>query len=603
MGGKNYLKLFKDSKKYARYLRNTEKKLGVKAAKESLNQKLRRLNKKLDDIPFEAKGGIIKIGSLYDSTDPELQNDQTQKKFQEYIQTYLHEASSGPGLLLLTDTIKNSAGGLKKLENDQLEEDKNDSHQTEYTFKPHSYVSSSDIIMAKDEAIEQITKQAHKLNKRDMTKRENEALLRQKKKVKWNKVESWASESLKLNYSRKEDIAWLVRTNPSAVGQILIKYPEFLNIVCQAINQIEVQNNKKEKVDQAFLWGGLIVGGGLAITGIGFGAGAALVAGTTASLSLKAAAAATLIAGTAVGALEAGHFSAKTYRHYQDFLDFERAFIAGNSDGQSILKAQKALTDFKSARIEAALSIGFSLANLGVLKAANKLGYVSLSAGRKGLQTLSPKQLEVLSSIYKAIARPKVASKLREVLKLMGRKGGEKLDQFLTLLSQSSESMRIKLLEALADTKMTPNKIKEIIEEALEVVSKQGCKNGCSSFEKVINEYLDEKRKFKTGPKEAPKDRRSKPRNNSVDRRLFDPEQRAELREIESGLGTRKSKLLLRYYVGKNYQLTPRDKIYFAGLADMVEKEVKDANKLLTPMEIRKETRKILDEIIESCKK
>lgn len=110
------------------------------------------------------------------------------------------------------------------------------------------------------------------------------------------------------NPQRMEDIKALTISNPVALGQVLINNPENAKIVCGAINDIEKDDQSHDSTRKAFIWGGMIVGGALVLTGIGsgvgmfvFGAGASAAAAGTTVAAAYAASATLATASTAAG--------------------------------------------------------------------------------------------------------------------------------------------------------------------------------------------------------------------------------------------------------------------------------------------------------------
>ena len=77
-------------------------------------------------------------------------------------------------------------------------------------------------------------------------------------------------------------------------------------------------------------------------------------------------------------------------------------------------------------------------------------------------------ELNAATKILKTIGDTKAASKLKDIIKMMGASGAEKIDNFLLLLAKTGEANRIKFLELLKDGKLTPEKFKDIIESSLD---------------------------------------------------------------------------------------------------------------------------------------
>ncbi|MCP4913347.1 MAG: hypothetical protein GY909_09515 [Oligoflexia bacterium] len=571
--------------KEAARLMNSKEKIGFKQATEDVNEKIDRLNAKLDRINIVSDNGYVKLPfGIYDSSDPRYDNTTTQRQFNDYVNSYIQEASSGSGLLLLTDAIKEKSGGLRQFEDDDLHEHKRYGGHTTFEVKKHNRIKRRDIVDAKNEAQNKIIEQAARLNQMDKEKRTDEQDYIASG-AQYDSYNPLTIDYVSMKPDREEDIAKLVKTNPAAVGEILSKSPRFAKIVCEAINNVSLEDESDEAWDEAFLWGGMIVGGALAITGIGAAAGAAIIAGASAA-TLGTVATVSFVAGTALGVGEGAYWSSRSYDHYTEMREFEGGFLTGNSDTQSIIEARESLSEFKQARFDAALAVGFSILDLGGLKAASTIIKKGGQAAARGASALSPKQLDVLSDLYRVISNKFISTKLANVVRLMGENGGKKLDEFLTLLATMPSDLRLKFLNKLRDSNMTPEKLKQIIEEALEAAKK----NGSEGFEKSLKEGVENS------------DRRVGNREGSIDRRTANPEQRQMISQIDEELGEAKQIMLNRYNPDNVHQLSTRDQTYVAGLADDIEKELRRANPNMSPAEIKRKTQESLQEMIDACK-
>ena len=130
------------------------------------------------------------------------------------------------------------------------------------------------------------------------------------------------------------------------------------------------------------------------------------------------------------------------------------------------MEAKTALVNFKDARFSA----GFSLLNVGLNAGAT----ISLFNLVKFNPKLSPDHLKGASKILQALSQTATAKKLKDVAVLFGNKGLEKIDLFLLHLAKTGESGRIKFLELLSNSKITPEKLKEIMEAALDAAKNCG---------------------------------------------------------------------------------------------------------------------------------
>ncbi len=430
---------------------------------DDINNKLGRLNTKLKNLEFEADQGWVKT-KIWDSSDVK-KNDLNQKKANEYIQSYIHEASSGPGILLLTDHMKKKAGGMRQLEDRDLIEHKNKKN-TFFTFKRHQKsIQASDVEQAKNEILTKIKEQVGKLNKMG------------------------SSRGNRRSKKTENSIKSLLLTNPAAVGQVLLQDPSYSSLVCHEIKEIE-QQQKSAKKREVWLWGGLMVGaavgvvvlsGGTALAGalIGKGlilksAGTAATAGLVKSLSTYTTV--SLISGAVVGGIETAHLGHKTINTYKNMRDIESAYLSGNSDSHSITEAREALTEFKETRLKAAISLGFSVADLGALKSVASSARQTIASGPKmAKKSLSITELKNLTKTYKLFNGPHVGKLLAESGNLMGPTGGKNIDDFLLYLSKIDPSIRDKVFLKLSSAKWGPKRLKEVIESSLQKGRKASC--------------------------------------------------------------------------------------------------------------------------------
>lgn len=479
-----YKHLNKFSQNEMSIIKKTNQKVGFTKATTILNKKIDRLNKKIDGISINVEQGIYVPG--WDTSDPIYDDKNTQKQFENYKAAYIKEVEdkeeeevedkrvTGVGLLLLTDKIKEESGGLREFKDDKdLIENKKFIGNTTFQVKKHKKTDIAKVRLAKQEIETKIKIQATRLNKMDKDKRRKEKSAK-KSGNQYDSLNPLTVDTVELSADRKIDIARLIKTNPAAVGEILIKNPTYGNIVCDAIIQIENDDVSDKEWDQVFLWGGVAVGVALVGTGVGALAGGYILAGTSAAVTFGTVATASFIAGTAVGVGEGVYYSSRSYDHYQDMIDLEGAYFAGSGDEESIAEKATALKNYKEARFTAGLAIGFSVVDLGGLRAAATLSNKSIQLAQRAGKTLSPTQVKVLTTIYKAVADNKVSAKLAQVVKLMGKAGGHKLDKFLTLLADSSQALRKRFLDSLSTGKMTPEKIRKLVDEALEAAEK-GC--------------------------------------------------------------------------------------------------------------------------------
>jgi hypothetical protein len=408
-------------------------------AANDINRSLVKLNKKLEEIPLKSEGGYFKT-PVWDTSDADLKDPETNRKFQEYVQEYLHQASHGSGLLMLTDSVRDRSGGLRQLEDGDMDEKTRYFGDTRFTFKKHRTVSAHYAKKAKREAQGKILKHSQAIHK------------------------------LQKGGLGGDDLAKLVRTNPVAVGQVLINDPLSATLVCDSFMAIDRSDHSDATWDGVWMWGGAIVGGAVALTGVGAGIGAFIFSGTTAAATMGTVATAAYVAGAVTVTGEALFWSFRSDDHYSAISEFDASYLAGNSDEYGIVESREALTEFKEARMYAALSLGFAAMDIGLLKMMRSGGKVGSGAKTKNGMVagrLTPNQLKVLSSIYQVITKPAIAQKILQTIGRMGRGGAAKMDRFITLLSEVSDKKRIQFLKRLDQSSMSPALLRRIANEAL----------------------------------------------------------------------------------------------------------------------------------------
>ena len=94
-------------------------------------------------------------GIIFDSAN--LNDPESKKQFDQYVQSYMNEVSKDAGPLMLTKTLRDSAGEIKNYSSDDTNKEKRSS---QFKFINHKKVSSKDVQNAINEAMEKIVAQA-----------------------------------------------------------------------------------------------------------------------------------------------------------------------------------------------------------------------------------------------------------------------------------------------------------------------------------------------------------------------------------------------------------------------------------------------------------
>lgn len=426
--------------KYANSLKNTEKKLSINDSVNSINASVDRLNNKLNQISIKRDEGII-----FDSAN--FNDPKTKSQFDEYMQTYMIEVSKDAGVLMLTKTLREKAGEIKSLNEDDT---KQNGRSKQFKFIPHKKINAEDLKEAYSEATSKITRAARDIEK--VISKEN---------MRKN------SSRYQYTQDRKDDLSELIKINPMAAGQVIAHHPEYAGLLCDSINQINEKSIKDEEFDKYFMIGGAIVGGALLLTGVGTMAGAYLITG-----SLTAGVAAgtvggtilstTVMAGAVVETATGVYYGKKSYDEYLESNKIEMAILTNNTDNTSIIERKEAYLNFKDARTKA--SLAFLGAGLSAFRLERFFDLTRLSTS-----SLKISELKAMTKIFEVISDNQVVSKINATGKMLGKNASNLMDEFFLRLAKVSENTRISLLELLKDSKLTPEKLKEIVENSLAV--------------------------------------------------------------------------------------------------------------------------------------
>jgi hypothetical protein len=424
--------------KYANSLNLIEKKMSLDDSVYSLNASIDRLNRKLNQISVNKDAGII-----FDSAN--FSDPKTKSQFDEYVQTYMQEVSKEAGPLFLTKTMREKAGEIKSLNEDDT---KKDSKSKQFKFIPHQKIKVEDFKAAYVEAVDKITRGA-----RDVEK------IVSKEQARRN------SKKHEYNLDQKNDLQELIKINPLAAGQVIVHHPEYTGLLCDSINQINQKISKDEEYDKYFMVGGAIVGGALLLTGVGTMAGAYLITG---SLTAGVAAgtvggtilSSTVMAGAVVETATGAYFGKKAYDEYLETNKIEMALLSNNADGYSIIEKKDAYLNFKDARTKA--SIAFIGAGLSAIRLEKFFDLARMSHSSFNLS-----EMKAMTKIFDTLKDNQVVAKISDLSKMLGKNASNILDEFFLRLAKASEKSRISLLELLKDSKISSEKLKEIIEKSL----------------------------------------------------------------------------------------------------------------------------------------
>lgn len=458
-------------------IKSTTARSSYSKASANLKNSFRELNKEIDKISVD-----IDKGYVWDSADKE--NPATVKAMENYQARYIKELQKQDGLLMMTDIMKDKAGGYKSLDSDVV--NKGGIINEKYTVTKHKLpeVTPNNLRKAKQQIQARIIDQNRLLNEMDSEKTEQEAKWRKEGKV---RDKYFGTDTIDVVKKRKEDLTKLIKTNPAAVGQVLLSSPEYANHVCDAIQSIDSQDISDEKWDKVFMVGGLIVAGVMIVggavlmaTGLGAPLGAATMAG---GITVASAATATVLV---VGGIEAAYWGKRTYEHHKELQALETAIFTDNMDETEYGQVNDAYLAFKDARMNFLLALpAVVLPGLGKLASLSK-GSAFTKAMKAYPAATRAKILTNMGKFYDLLAEYPKMQKMVSKLISAGKLTSAKMHDFMRLLGtpikgakNMKASMNTKFLGWLSGKldKIDPNdakamnkfmlKFKAIVDEGL----------------------------------------------------------------------------------------------------------------------------------------
>lgn len=391
--------------------------LGLQLATSAINGKVAELNKEFEEISFK-------------SNSREISDDSKETFRNSYVDKYLSVATSGPGILMLTESLKNKIGGLRESET---------GWQTrghggrKYVLTSHQKVTASDVANAAKEAEDTVKQQVRNLSEMEYS---------QQKQMKGDFIFT------NLNTLRNNDLSRLLRVNPQSFGQVLISHPQFTSIVCRTVDTVSEKAEPDDKWNKAYLWGGMIVGGTPMVP-------EALedklvILDKSIAPAISSVGAITTSAGRSIGISDGSLPSSQALEARTLLVDLKRLVLGAHKTAE----ARQVLTDFNTANMQATLSLGLApsevAALVGSVRAAQR-GNESSIEGLKGT-------IEVLNNISK---NPKRV----ELIKETRLKGGADVAQFIGYLGYATENTRSQLLNKMDS--LNPQQFKKIIEAAI----------------------------------------------------------------------------------------------------------------------------------------
>jgi len=421
-----------------------------------INQNYISLNKKLEIVSrkIDAEEGYFYIPKVWDSSDPIITNEAV-VEFREYQRSFSDFSSTPIGSLLYTDSLESSGGRFKRLdEHDMIEEKEQLFDFTQFQMQEHSLIDIEDLKKAKEEVRDKIGKQFRLLNyqeKESIRAEKDYGEFIRKRDPRYNEFKTPGSIA-EINHQTMlhKEIDRLVRTNPVAVAQLLVKNPEYTPLICNSIQRAEKTIKDDEEWNKTWGHGGLIVGGILMATGI-FAPEGSIILGASAGVGLI------------VGVADTMYFGGRALSKAREYENYKRGFFGGSSNSKALVGAQETAQDYEVAMVDFGLSLGFSILDFKSLSKAKKLldGADELQKGK----TILSKSKEIWEQLAKEDST--VLARISEVTKVMGRHGKEKVVDYFNLISTLSTKAKENILNQLRRPDFSPDRFRKHIDDFL----------------------------------------------------------------------------------------------------------------------------------------
>ena len=422
---------------------------------------------------YSAKSAVNQINERNQSLEQALENialekkkrDPSQEKIQElydvYSQKYVALASDTLGSLLLTDTMKKETGTLINLEDIKTVSQRRGAvrgitrprHRTVVdTYKCRR--GRSGFRTVRDEPgrnLQNCTKE--KSVEEKLVQAVEEAIKR--------------AHTFNRDMQEENDIQEMIKKNPIAAGQSLIKHPNMVQYVCdEVINivQTDARNEKLFNYAETALNALDTASIGLLATGVGAVAGGAVKGVSTAaragSLLLKASVLGGMGA-SAIRAVAGGAGVLAFNEQRQEIINSRIAEARTSEDIARIRDIEERLGKSRSHLIDA----GLDVLPFGVLNKLRKTGGLAKLSGKSPTlnnQLQAEENVIQLNDYLTAPANKDVINKLSALSTEFGK---DKLETLLAGVSQMSPAIRTQILNKLSKTDISDSSVRELISE------------------------------------------------------------------------------------------------------------------------------------------
>ncbi|MBA2404398.1 MAG: hypothetical protein H0V66_06475 [Bdellovibrionales bacterium] len=163
----------------------------------------------------------------------------------------------------------------------------------------------------------------------------------------------------------RDQLASLVRSAPASISQVLQKNPKYLGQVCSAINIANAKQQDLEDKQELYMYGGLIVGGTLMLTGVGSAIGSSILGG---SLLLSTIGTTSALAGTAYGLGELAYLSDRSHTLQKDYDALKGSlFSKGSTDINAWAQTNDLLKEIEETNFSIAVNQGFLVLDIATM--------------------------------------------------------------------------------------------------------------------------------------------------------------------------------------------------------------------------------------------
>ena len=426
----------------------------AQSAVNQINERSQSLEQALENIALEKK-----------KRDPSQET--IQELYDVYSQKYVTFASDTLGSLLLTDTIKQETGTLINLEDIQTVSQRRGAGRGITRPRHRPVVDAykcrsgrSGFRTVRDEPgsnLQNCTKE--KSAEETLVQAVEEAIMR--------------AHTFNQDLQEEDDIQEMIKKNPVAAGQSLIKHPHTVEYVCDEVINIVQTDARNEKL---FNYAEMALNAldtasiGLLATGIGAVAGGAVKgvsgAARAGSLLLKA----SVLGGMGASAVRAAAGGAGVLafdEQRQEIINSRIAAARTSEDIARIRDIEERLGKSRSHLIDA----GLDVLPFGVLNKLRKTGGLAQLGGKTPTLQNKLQAEENIIQLNEYLTDPANRAVIDNLSALSREFGQDKLETLLAGLSQMSPAIRTQILNKLSRTDMSDSSVRELISELEGVVN------------------------------------------------------------------------------------------------------------------------------------